>query len=91
MLPKPWAATLIDPKLLGDLAKDHQKNLLTRDEARAFLKDLMEVCRRHRVFLRTSDQTLRFSKVFSDSEQRTMLRAMIDSEGRCPAAQIDYK
>lgn len=82
---------MLDPKLLGDLAKDHQKNLLTRDEARAFLKDLMEVCRRHRVFLRTTDQTVRFSKVFADSEQRTMLRAMIDSEGRCPAAQIDYK
>jgi hypothetical protein len=82
---------MIDPKLLGDLAKDHQKNLMTRDEAKAFLKDLMEVCRRHRVFLRTSDQTLRFSKVFADSEQRTVLRAMIDREGRCPAAQIDYK
>jgi hypothetical protein len=51
----------------------------------------MEVCRRHRVFLRTSDQTVRFSKVFADSEQRTVLRAMIDREGRCPAAQIDYK
>lgn len=82
---------MIDPKLLGDLAKDHQKNLLTREEARAFLKDLMEVCRRHRVFLRTSDQTVRFSKVFADSEQRTMLRAIIDGDGRCPAAQIDYK
>ena len=82
---------MIDPTLLGDLAKDHQKNLLTRDESRAFLKDIIEVCRRHRVFLRTSDQTVRFSKVFADSEQRTVLRAMIDREGRCPAAQIDYK
>jgi hypothetical protein len=82
---------MIDPTLLGDLAKDHQKNLLTRDEAKAFLKDIMEVCRKHRVFLHTGDQTVRFSKVFSDSEQRTVLRAMIDREGRCPAAQIDYK
>ena len=82
---------MIDPKLLGDLARDHQKNLLTRDEAKAFLRDLMEVCRKHRVFLRTSDQTVRFSKVFADSEQRTVLRAVIDRDGRSPAAQIDYK
>lgn len=82
---------MIDPKLLGDLAKDHQKNLLTRDEAKAFLRDLMEVCRRHRVFLRTGDQTVRFSRVFADSEQRTVLRAIIDRDGRCPAAQIGYK
>ena len=53
---------MIDPTLLGDLAKDHQKNMLTRDEAKAFLKDIMEVCRKHRVFLRTGDQTVRFSK-----------------------------
>src|SRR3546814_18540552 len=79
-------AVMIDPKMLGDLAKDHQKNLMTRDEAMAFLKDLKEVCRRHRVFLRTSDQTVRFSQVFEDSGQRTVLRAMIDREGRCPAA-----
>lgn len=82
---------MIDPSLLGYLAKDHAKNVLTREEAKAFLKDIMEVCRRHRVFLRTSDQTVRFSKVFADSEQRTVLRAMIDREGRCAAAQIDYK
>jgi hypothetical protein len=82
---------MIDPKLLGDLAKDHQKNVMTRDEARAFLKDLMAVCRQHRVFLRTADQTIRFSKVFADSDQRTVLRAMVDKEGRCAAAQIDYK
>ncbi|NQW10710.1 MAG: hypothetical protein HQ481_12620 [Alphaproteobacteria bacterium] len=82
---------MIDPNLLNDLAKDHQKNVMTREEAKAFLKDIMEVCRRHRVFLRTSDQTVRFSKVFADSGQRTVLRAMIDGEGRCAAAQIDYK
>lgn len=82
---------MIDPTLLGDLAKDYQKNLMTREEAKAFLKDLMEVCQRHRVFLRTGDQTLRFSKVFADSEQRTVLKAMVDREGRCPAARIDYK
>jgi len=82
---------MIDPKLLGDLAKDHQRNMMSREEAKAFLKDIMEVCRRHRVFLRTSDQTLRFSKVFADSEQKTLLRAVVDREGRCGAAQIDYK
>lgn len=82
---------MIDPKLLGDLAKDHQKNVLTREEARAFLKDLMAVCREHRVFLRTSDQTIRFSKVFADSEQRTVFRAIVDKDGRCAAAQVDYK
>ena len=82
---------MIDPKLLGDLAKDHQKNVLSREEARAFLKDLMEVCRRHRVFLRTADQTIRYSKVFADSGQNTVFRAMVDKEGRSAAAQIDYK
>lgn len=82
---------MIDPKLLGDLARDHQRNVMSREEAKAFLKDIMEVCRRHRVFLRTADQTLRFSKVFDDSGQRTLLRAVVDKEGRCASAQIDYK
>ena len=36
---------MIDPKLLGDIAKDHQKNLMTRDEAKAFLKDQRTVFR----------------------------------------------
>lgn len=82
---------MIDPKLLGDLAKDHQQNLLTKDEAKAFLGDLMKVCQKHRVFLRTSDQTIRFSKIFADSEQRTGFKAMVDKAGRIPAAKIDYR
>src|SRR3546814_17616053 len=75
-------AVMIDPKMLGDLAKDHQKNLMTREEAMAFLKDLMEVLRRHRVFLRTSHQTLRYSKVVADTGQPTVTRDMIDRAGR---------
>ena len=43
---------MIDKNLLAALAADHRKNRLTREEARAFLKDLMEVCDKHRVFLR---------------------------------------
>ena len=82
---------MIDPKLIGDIAKDHQKNLLTRDEAKAFLKDMMEVCQKHRVFLRTSDQTIRFSKAFADSDQRTVFRGVTDRDGRCSTAQLDIK
>jgi hypothetical protein len=82
---------MIDPKLIGDIAKDHQKNLLTRDEAKAFLKDMMEVCQKHRVFLRTSDQTIRFSKAFADSDQRTVFRGVMDRDGRCSTAQLDIK
>lgn len=82
---------MIDPKLLGDIARDHEKNLLTRDEAKSFLKDLMEVCRRHRVFLRTADQTIRFSKAFSDSDQRTVFRGVVDANGRCAKAEINLK
>ncbi|MFX4222373.1 MAG: hypothetical protein ACMVO3_16205 [Thalassobaculum sp.] len=67
---------MIDPKLLGDLAKDHQKNVMTRDEARAFLKDLMAVCRQHRVFLRTADQTIRILQ--SVRRQRPAHRAPRD-------------
>ena len=81
---------MIDPKLLGDLAKEHQKNLMTRDEAKAFLKELRNLPKTPGLS-RTADQTLRFSKVFSDSEQRTILRGMVDREGRCGTAQIDYR
>ena len=62
---------MIDKDLLAALAADHRKNCLTREEARAFLKDLMEGCDKHQVFLRTADQLLQFSKIFADSQQRT--------------------
>jgi hypothetical protein len=29
--------------------------------------------------------------VFADSDQRTVFRAIVDKEGRCAGAQIDYK
>lgn len=82
---------MIDPSLLGDLTKDHARSLLSRDEAKAFLKDLMEVCRKHDVFLRTADQTLKFSRAFEGSGMRTVLKAYVDKAGNCPAAKIDYK
>jgi hypothetical protein len=82
---------MIDPSLIGDLTKEHAKALLTRDEAKAFLKDLMEVCHKHDVFLRTSDKTLKFSRAFEGSGMRTLLRAYVDKAGNCPAAKIEYK
>ena len=54
---------MIDKDLLAALAADHRKNRLSREEARAFLKDLMEVCDKHRVFLRTTDQLLQLSLI----------------------------
>jgi hypothetical protein len=82
---------MIDPSLLGDLAKQHQKNLLTRDEAKDFLRDLMALCNKHGVLIRTPDQILQFSKTFGDSSMRTVLKAMIDRDGNCPAAKIEFK
>ncbi len=82
---------MIDPSLLGDLAKEHKKNVLTRDEAKAFLKDMMLVCQKHGVFLRTTDQELKFSKAFEGSGMRTVLKAVIDPGDTCSGARIDYK
>ncbi len=82
---------MIDPSLLGDLAKEHQKNLLNRDEAKDFLRDLMAVCQKHGVLIRTRDQMLQFSKTFGDSSMRTVLKAMIDKGGNCPAAKIEFR
>jgi hypothetical protein len=82
---------MIDPSLLGDLAREHQKHLLTRDEGKAFLKDLMEVCRKHGVFLRTGDQTIKFSKAIEGTGLRTTMKALVDERGFCPAARIEYK
>ena len=82
---------MIGPSLLGDLAKQHQKNLLNREEAKDFLRDLMAICQKHGVLIRTPDQVLQFSKAFGDSNMRTVLKAMIDREGNCPAAKIEFR
>ncbi len=82
---------MIDPSLLGELAKQHQKNQLNRDEAKAFLRDLMALCNKHGVLLRAPNQMLQFSKAFGDSGMRTVLKAMIDKDGNCPAAKIEYR
>ena len=82
---------MIDKDLLAALAADHRKNRLTHEEARAFLKDLMEVCDKHRVFLRTTDQLVQFSKIFADSQQRTKLIAQLGRDGACVRAKIDYR
>lgn len=82
---------MIDPSLLGDLAKQHQKNLLSREEAKEFLRELMALCQKHDVLLRSPDQMLRICKTFGDSSMRTVLKAMIDKDGNCPAAKIEYR
>lgn len=82
---------MIDKDLLAALTADHRKNRMSREEARAFLKDLMDVCDKHRVFLRTADQGLQFSKIFADSQQRTKLIAQVSRDGTCDRAKIDYR
>ena len=58
------SAPMIDPNLIGALQKDHQKLLLTKEEAASFLSDPAALCRQHHVLLRTSDGMIRFSKSF---------------------------
>ncbi|WP_339849413.1 hypothetical protein [uncultured Nisaea sp.] len=82
---------MIDPNLIGELQKDHQKLLLTKDEAAAFLGDLAALCRQHHVLLRTSDGMIRFSKSFEKSDTRTTFKTLVDSAGRAPAAKIVMK
>lgn len=82
---------MIDPSLLGDLAKQHRKNLLSREEAKDFLRELMALCNKHGVLIRTPDQILQFSKTFGDSSMRTVLKAMVNSDGNCPAAKIGFR
>ena len=82
---------MIDPNLIGELQKDHQKLLLTKDEAAAFLGDLAALCRQHHVLLRTSDGMIRFSKSFEKSDTRTTFKTLVDSSGRAPAAKIALK
>ena len=82
---------MIDPNLIGELQKDHQKLLLSKQEAAAFLGDLAALCRQHHVLLRTSDGMIRFSTSFEKSDTRTTFKTLVDSEGRAPAAKIVMK
>ena len=82
---------MIEEDFLKQIAKDHKKNLLYRDQGKLFLKELMALCEKHRVLLRTSDQLIRFSKNFGDATMKTNLIAMIDKNNNCPAARIDLK
>ena len=82
---------MIDPNLIGELQKDHQKLLLTKDVAAAFLGDRAALCRQHHVLLRTSDGMIRFSKSFEKSDTRTTFKTLVDSAGRAPAAKIVMK
>ena len=82
---------MIEDEFLKQIAKDHKKNLLDRDQGKLFLKELMSLCEKHRVLLRTTDQTIRFSKNFGDATMRTTLVAMIDKNNNCPAAKIELK
>ena len=82
---------MIDKELLAALAADHKKHQLNRDDAKAFLKDLMAVCERHRVFLRSADQTLSFSRIYADSALRTKFIAQVNKQGICGSAKIDSR
>ncbi len=82
---------MIDPNLIGELQKDHEKLLLSKEEAAAFLGDLAALCRQHHVLLRTSDGMIRFSKSFDKSDTRTTFKTLVDSQGRAPAAKIVMK
>jgi hypothetical protein len=82
---------MIDPNMLGDLARDHQQQQLDREEAKAFLGDLMAVCNKHNVFLRTSDQKLIFLKAFENSNSRTVITALVDKQGKCGLAKVELK
>ena len=57
----------MEKEFLEQIAKDHAKNILPKDDAKAFLKELRALCDKHKVLLRTDDQIIRFSKNFNDS------------------------
>ncbi|MCH2631434.1 MAG: hypothetical protein MKZ89_13365 [Nisaea sp.] len=81
----------MEKEFLEQIAKDHAKNVLTRDEAKTFLKELRSLCDKHNVLLRTDDQLIRFSKNFNDATLSTGFVAIIDKSGNCPAARIELK
>jgi hypothetical protein len=82
---------MIDKEFLEQIEKDHAKNLLSREQGKFFLKELMLLCEKHRVLLRTSDQVLKFSRNFGDARMKTVLVAMVDKNENCPAARIQLK
>ena len=41
----------MEKEFLEQIAKDHAKNVLTRDEAKTFLKELRSLCDKHNVCL----------------------------------------
>ena len=71
----------MEKEFLEQIAKDHAKNVLTRDEAKTFLKELRSLCDKHNVLLRTDDQLIRFSKNFKDATLSTGFVAIIDKNG----------
>ena len=81
----------MEKEFLEQIAKDHAKNVLNREEAKVFLKELRSLCEKHKVLMRTEDQLIRFSKNFNDSTLRTGFVAIIDKNGNCPAARIELK
>jgi len=81
----------MEKEFLEQIAKDHAKNVLNRNEAKVFLKELRSLCDKHKVLIRTDDQLIRFSKNFNDSTLRTGFVAIVDKNGHCPAARIELK
>ncbi|MBT5264527.1 MAG: hypothetical protein HOL85_06845 [Rhodospirillaceae bacterium] len=82
---------MIDPNLIDQFTKDHQKNQLSKEEAKAFLLDVMRVCKKHGVLLRTADQTVKFTKGFQGSNMQTILQPAVDKDGTCSSAKVVYK
>ena len=82
---------MIEKEFLEQIAKDHVKNLLSREQGKFFLRELMQLCEKHRVLLRTSDQVIKFSRNFGGATMKTVLVAMVDKNSNCPAARIQLK
>tara|TARA_B100000700_G_C14718105_1_gene702392 strand:+ start:500 stop:757 length:258 start_codon:yes stop_codon:yes gene_type:complete len=81
----------MEKDFLEQIAKDHAKNILPKDDAKVFLKELRALCVKHKVLLRTDDQIIRFSKNFNDATLSTNFKAIIDKNGNCPAARIELR
>ena len=81
----------MEKEFLEQIAKDHAKNILPKDDAKAFLKELRALCDKHKVLLRTDDQIIRFSKNFNDATLSTNFIAIIDKNGNCSAARIELR
>ncbi|GIR55783.1 MAG: hypothetical protein CM15mP62_32540 [Rhodospirillaceae bacterium] len=67
----------MEKEFLEQIAKDHARNILTRDDAKTFLKELRALCDKHKVLLRTDDQIIRFSKNFNDATLRLILLPLL--------------